>query len=96
MALVSIGEARWRMLRRVLRKKKFTYADIRNMTRHDEKHFGWLVGNGFVTRLAEDAYELTERARAAADLGEYHWEPATGPTTPPKPEMTAGKPPKKR
>lgn len=94
MALLTLSENRWRMIRRVLRKKKFTFADARNMTRQDQKQFDWLVENGFVTRLAEDAYELTEKARAAADLGEYHWEPQAQAVTPPKPAKKMRKPEK--
>src|SRR5690349_8898527 len=46
-ALISLGESKWRMVRRVLKKKRFAYADCRNGTRHDEEHFDWLVANGF-------------------------------------------------
>jgi hypothetical protein len=70
-----LSENQWRMVRRVHRKKRFRYADARNMTRHDEKHFGWLVENEFFVAVGEDQYEVTEKGKAAADLGEYEWEP---------------------
>jgi hypothetical protein len=93
MALVSIGESRWRMLRRVLRKKKFKFDDARNMTRLDRQHFDWLLTNGFMSKVAEDAYELTDRGRASADMGEYDWEPTAATVAPPAAATVA--PPKK-
>ena len=71
MAMLSLGESKWRMIRRVLRKKQFTFADCRNMTRHDKEHLDWLLKNAFVVAAGEDRYELTEKGRAAADLGFY-------------------------
>jgi hypothetical protein len=71
MAQLSLGESRWRMLRRVVRKKRFTYDDTRGMARTDQPHFDWLVANGFVVAVGEDRYELTARGLAAADLGMY-------------------------
>jgi hypothetical protein len=59
------------MLRRVLRKRRFKFEDCRNMTRHDKAHFDWLVEHGFVADLGGGWYELTARARDAADLGFY-------------------------
>jgi hypothetical protein len=70
-AQLSLGESKWRMVRRVDREKKFAYTDIRNMTRTDELYFEWLVGNGFVASAGGDLYELTERGKAAAELGLY-------------------------
>lgn len=78
MAQLSLGEAKWRMLRRVLRKKRFTYADARNMTRHDQQHFDWLVDNEFFVAVGGEAYEVTDQGKAAAELGLYEYEP-TGP-----------------
>ncbi len=75
MAQLSLGECRWRMVRRVLRKKRFRYEDCRNMTRHDEQHFDWLVENGFFVAAGEGWYELADKGRSAADLGLYDWEP---------------------
>jgi hypothetical protein len=75
MAQLSLGESRWRMLRRVVKKKRFAYADCRNMTRYDEDHFGWLVEYGFVAAAGDGAYEMTDKGKAAADLGLYDWEP---------------------
>jgi hypothetical protein len=74
MAQLSLGENRWRMLRRVLKKKRFRYADARNMTRHDQAHFDWFVANGFVAPAGDGTFELTDKGRAAADLGLYEWE----------------------
>mgnify|MGYP002781290558 FL=1 len=71
MALLSLGEARWRMVRRVIRKKRFRYEDARNMTRHDQAHFDWLVEKGFVAQSGDGQYELTERGRNSAELGFY-------------------------
>lgn len=75
MAQLSLGESRWRMVRRVLRKKRFTYADARNMTRHDQQHFDWLVRYGFFVAVGGEAYEVTEKGKGAADLGLYEYEP---------------------
>jgi hypothetical protein len=75
MAQLSLGESRWRMLRRGLKKKSFKYEDVRNMTRHDQQHFDWLVENGLFRQAGPDHYELTEKGRAAADLGFYDWQP---------------------
>jgi hypothetical protein len=71
MAQLSLGELKWRMIRRVVRKKKFQYLDIRNMTRTDEQSFAWFLQNGFVTDKGDGWYELTERGKGAAELGLY-------------------------
>jgi hypothetical protein len=71
MAELSLGESRWRMLRRVLRKKRFQFTDARNHARQDQIHFDWLVENGFFAEAGGEWYEVTERGRAAADLGYY-------------------------
>ncbi|MDB5311098.1 MAG: hypothetical protein JWO38_5300 [Gemmataceae bacterium] len=76
MAQLSLGEAKWRMVRRVLKKKQFRFEQARNQTRHDQVHFDWLVAEGFFAQIGEGLYELTEKARGAADLGMYEWEPA--------------------
>jgi len=76
MAQLSLGEARWRMLRRVLSRKRFDFADCRNMHRQDRKHFDWLVENGFFAAAGDGRYELTDKGRDAADLGFYEYEPA--------------------
>jgi hypothetical protein len=49
------------MLRRVLKKKWFQDADVRNTNRNDQSHFEGLVENGW--------YEVTQRGRDDADLG---------------------------
>ena len=76
MAQLSLGESRWRMLRRVLRKKRFRFADTRNQTRHDQRDFDSLVENGFFVVVGEGVFEVTEKGKAAAELGLYEWEPA--------------------
>ena len=78
MAQLSLGESRWRMLRRVVKKKRFEYADCRNMTRFDQGHFDWLVDNGLFAAAGDGSFEVTEKGRAAAELGLYDWEPAGG------------------
>ena len=75
MAQLGLGESKWRMIRRVLGKKKFRYDDARNMTRHDESHFEWLVSNGFFASVGDDAYELTVKGKGSAELGLYEFEP---------------------
>jgi hypothetical protein len=59
------------MVRRVLKKKAFSYTDARNQTRHDQEQFEWLIENGFIVSVGDDRYELTPKAKAAADLGFY-------------------------
>jgi hypothetical protein len=71
MASISLGESRWRMLRRVLKKKKFRYEDARNMTRHDQDHFDWLVKNGFFDEIGSGWYTVGERGKESSDLGFY-------------------------
>lgn len=73
MAQLSLGESRWRMLRRVLKKKRFRYEDCRNMSRQDESHFEWLVENGFFEDLGDGWYGMTAAGTAAADLGFYEY-----------------------
>ncbi|HEX4611410.1 MAG TPA: hypothetical protein VH092_24665 [Urbifossiella sp.] len=83
MALLSLGESRWRMLRRVVKKKKFKYTDARNMTRHDQTQFDWLVENGFFAAVGDGTFEMTDKGKVSADLGEYDWQPPAPGTTPP-------------
>ena len=71
MALLSLGESKWRMVRRMLKKTRFTFDDCRNQSRHDQGHFDWLVGNGFFVATGDGRFEVTEEGRAAADLGFY-------------------------
>ena len=71
MSLISLGESKWRLIRRVLKAKRFTFTQARNGTRHDREHFDWLVENGFFTEVGQAQYELTAKGRAAADLGFY-------------------------
>ena len=75
MAELFLSENVWRMVRRVYRKKRFQFDDARNMTRHDQKQFNWLVENGFFQSAGGTWYEPTDKARLAADLGAYQWEP---------------------
>ncbi len=71
MALISLGESKWRMIRRVLKKKRFRYEDARNMTRLDRGYFDWLVKNEFFAAAGGGLYTVTEKGKAAADLGLY-------------------------
>jgi hypothetical protein len=80
-AQLSLGEGKWRMLRRALKKKRFRYEDARSMTRLDRAHFDWLAGNGFFAPAGGGVFEVTAAGRAAADLGLYEWEP-DAPTVP--------------
>ena len=50
MASISMGESKWRMLRRGLKKKRFQFDDTRNMSRNDRAHFDWLVKHGFINK----------------------------------------------
>ena len=85
MAQLSLGESKWRMLRRVLKKRRFSFDDARNMTRYDQLHFDWLVENGFVAVAGQDVFAVTDTGKAAADLGLYDWEPAAPAATPANP-----------
>lgn len=71
MASISMGESRWRMLRRGLKKKRFKYDDTRNMSRNDKLHFEWLVKQGFIAPAGEGFYTVTDKGKEAADLGFY-------------------------
>ena len=71
MALLSMGESRWRMLRHGLKKKKFRYDDARNMSRNDQAHFDWLITAGFIKETGDGYFTVTEQGRDAADLGFY-------------------------
>ena len=75
MAQLSLGECKWRMVRMILKKKKFRFEDARNQTRHDSMHFEWLVTNGLFASLGDDWYELTDKGKASADLGYYEFTP---------------------
>jgi hypothetical protein len=55
-ALISLGESKWRKVHRAL-KKTFTFSDVRNQTRHDQAHFEWLVAKGFSVAAGTDTYE---------------------------------------
>ncbi len=59
----------------VLKKKKFRFEDARNQTRHDKTHFDWLVQHGLFVSLGDGFYELSDKGKAAADLGYYEFEP---------------------
>lgn len=83
MAQLSLGECKWRMVRMVLKKKRFRFEDARNQTRHDQMHFDWLVENGLFVAVGDDWYELTDKGKAAADLGFYEFTPVPN-STPPK------------
>jgi hypothetical protein len=76
MAQLSLGEPKWRMLRRALRKKRFRFGDCRNQRRNDQKDFDWLVAGGMFVEVGAGLYELTDKGKVSADLGFYDWEPA--------------------
>jgi hypothetical protein len=71
MALLSLGEAKWRMVRRALKKKAFRFVDCRNQTRQDKDQFDWLVERGFFVPVGADKYQVTGKGKAAAELGFY-------------------------
>lgn len=71
MATISLGESRWRMLRRVLKKKKFRFDDARNMTRHDQAHFDWLIDRDFFVANGDNTFTITDKGKDAAELGFY-------------------------
>ncbi len=75
MAMISIGESRWRMLRLALRSKTFKFDDIRTMSRTDQKYMDWLVAHGFIEELSGGNFKLTPKGTATADLGLYEWTP---------------------
>ncbi len=64
------------MVRMVLKKKRFRFEDARNQTRHDSMHFEWLVANGLFSAIGDEWYELTDKGKAAADLGFYEFNPS--------------------
>lgn len=57
------------MLRRVVKKKRFRFADARNVTRYDTPQFDWLVATGFVAAAGDDWYELTARGEVGGRAG---------------------------
>jgi len=71
MALISLGEAKWRMLRRALAARRFRFEDCRNMHRFDRQHFDWLLDHKFFESVGAGLYQVTDKGRAAADLGLY-------------------------
>ena len=72
MAELSLGELKWRMLRYAMKKpKRFRLEDVRPMTRKDSGNLEWLLARGFVAGLGDGWYALTDRGKAAADLGLY-------------------------
>ena len=73
MAMLSLGESRWRMLRRVIGQKRFKYEDARNMNRKDEANFEWLVEHGFFTDLGNEFFQVTAKGSASAELGFYEF-----------------------
>jgi hypothetical protein len=87
MALLSLGEGKWRMIRRVLKKKRFQFADTRNMARADKDQFEWLVRYGFFRDAGDGWYEVTQRGKDSADLGFYE----LGDLSPAPPATPAGR-----
>lgn len=90
MAHLSLGESKWRMLRRVVTRRRFRFEDARNMTRHDQSHFDWLLARGLFAVAGEGVYAVTDTGRAAADLDLYDWEPAVPTGSPPVPRRRRG------
>ena len=76
MAQLSLGESRWRMVRRALKAKWFNFDDCRGQRRQDRTDFDWLVAEGMFSAVTDGQYELTDKGKASADLGYYDWEPA--------------------
>jgi hypothetical protein len=75
MAQLSLGENRWRMVRRAIHLGRFRFEDCRNQTPQDRAHFDWLTENGFIVEVGDGWYELTEKGTDSADLGYYQFEP---------------------
>jgi hypothetical protein len=81
MAELSMGELKWRMLRLALKKpRRFRFEDVRPMTRKDREHLDWLAARGFVSDLGGGLYAITDRGKAAADLGMYEHQPGDAET----------------
>jgi hypothetical protein len=91
MAQLSLGEPKWRMIRRALKKRQFRFEDCRNMTRNDQRHFDWLVENGFFQALGAGLHTLTDKGKASADLGLYEWEPTRPAAPAPRPAKPAAR-----
>ena len=83
MAESSLGDLKWRMIRRVLRVRRFRYEDCRNMTRTDRANFAWLVAGEFFRELGDGWYAVTDRGRASAELGLYEYTRPAPPLPPP-------------
>jgi hypothetical protein len=66
-----MGESKWRMLRRGLKKKRFKFEDTRNMSRNDKAHFEWLVKGGFFEAVGGGFYAVTDKGKDSAELGFY-------------------------
>ena len=74
MAELSLGESKWRMLRRAMKMpRRFRFEDVRSMARIDREYFDWLAARGFVADLGDGWYALTDRGKAASDLGLYEF-----------------------
>ena len=68
----SIGESRWRMIRRALVKHRaglpFTHEDVRDYTRTSLPRFEWMVSVGLFVPT-ENGYTLSDLALGAAEFG---------------------------
>lgn len=91
MAMISIGESRWRMLRMALRTKTFKFDDVRTMSRTDQKYFDWLIAHGFIEELSGGNYKLSAKGVATADLGLYEWTSTPAPVATPTSRAKAKK-----
>lgn len=71
MATLSIGEARWRMLRRLLGlPPPATFVQVRNWCRHDRKYVEDLIAWGLVRGSVDTTLAVTEKGKEVAHLGE--------------------------
>lgn len=89
MAQLSLGEAKWRMLRMaVLHGPTFKFLDVRSWTRQDRTNFDWLLARKFIELASGENYRLTPLGSAAAELGMYD---LVAPEPPKKPAKATAK-----
>ena len=79
MALISLGEAKWRMLRRGLIAGRFRPDDVLGGAPGEVARFLWLADNGFLADTGGGWFELTPKGAEAADLGLYETDPRATP-----------------
>src|SRR5688572_28335703 len=68
---MSIGEGRWRMLRKLALRpgRRGTLAEFREWGRADATHLKQLVAMGMVRPVGTDEYQLTELGEQSEALG---------------------------